>query len=137
MYDRVVPVPRLLATLPEPQRPDVIQRMADALSSHYGESLQHVLCALYRGGRDSVAFHQDKVLKDQPTSLVAVVTLGGPRRFLLRSCDGGESRKWSVGWGDLLVMGGTCQRYFEHGVPKVKRAEPRMAIMFRAIERAV
>lgn len=37
----------------------------------------------------------------------------------------------TLGWGDLMIMGGTCQRTWEHAVPKVSRANPRMAIMFR------
>lgn len=131
MYDRVVQVPRLLAPLSPENRPALVQQMADRLSAHYQTDLQHVLCAYYRGGRDSVAFHQDKELKDQQQALVAVVTLGGPRRFLLRPVGGGASRRWTVGWGDLMVMGGTCQQYFEHAVPKMRRAEPRIAVMFR------
>jgi len=37
----------------------------------------------------------------------------------------------SLGDGDLLVMGGSCQRTWQHSVPKVRQAAPRIAIMFR------
>lgn len=132
MYERVVETPRLLCTPKPAERPSLLDSMARALSARYGETLDQISCALYRDGSDSVAFHQDKVLRDRPDSTVAVVSLEGPRHFLVRPLHGGASTSFSVGWGDLLVMGGTCQRLFEHGVPKVRHAAPRMAIMFRS-----
>jgi alkylated DNA repair dioxygenase AlkB len=57
--------------------------------------------------------------------------VGGQRRFLLRPYGGGHSIALNLGWGDLLVMGGTCQRTWQHCLPKVAHAEPRIAIMFR------
>lgn len=133
MYDRVVDVPRQFASAERGERPALIEAMSAALSARYGEPLDRVGFALYRDGRDSVAMHQDKVIKEHPRSLVALVSLGGPRRFLVRPLDGGgRSRTFSFGHGDLLVMGGTFQRFFEHGVPKAKRAAPRIAVMFRA-----
>ena len=64
-------------------------------------------------------------------ALVATVSVGAPRRFLMRPHGGGRSVSLSLGWGDLLVMGGTCQRTWQHAIPKVKSALPRIAIMFR------
>ena len=133
MYERLVEVPRLFATAGPGERPPIVEEMVEALSTRYRERLASVGFALYRDGRDSVAMHQDKVLKEQPRALVAIVSLGGPRRFLIKPLEGGTSRAFDVGHGDLLVMGGTCQRFFEHGVPKVKHAPPRMAVMFRAL----
>ncbi len=132
MYEREVEVPRLFASAGPGERPAIVEAMVDALSRRYRARLDQVGFALYRGGADSVAMHQDKVLKDLPTALVAVVSLGGPRRFLVRPRDGGASRSFDVGFGDLVVMGGTCQRHFEHGVPKQRHAPPRIAVMFRA-----
>lgn len=131
MYDRVVDVPRMFASADAGERPALIEEMSAALSARYGEALDRVGFALYRDGRDSVAMHQDQVIKEHPRSLVALVSLGGPRRFLVRPLDGGRSRTFSFGHGDLLVMGGTFQRRFEHGIPKAKRAAPRIAVMFR------
>ena len=62
---------------------------------------------------------------------MAIVSLGAPRRFLLRPAGGGTSRAFDLGWGDLLVMGGTCQRTWEHAVPKMASAKPRMSVQFR------
>jgi alkylated DNA repair dioxygenase AlkB len=80
---------------------------------------------------DSVAWHGDYVAREMDRAIVATVSVGAPRRFLLRRKGGGKSIALSLGWGDLLVMGGTCQRTYQHAIPKVRRAEPRIAIMFR------
>src|SRR3954447_10787623 len=132
MYDRVVEVPRLYAMLPrDGPGHAVIDEMRHALDAHYGTAFEHVTLALYRDGRDSVAWHGDYVARKLPEALVATVSVGAPRRFLLRPCGGGRSLGYSLGWGDLVVMGGSCQRTYQHAVPKVARAEPRIAIMFR------
>ena len=138
MYERTVEVPRLFAFVPhnEPTHP-VVDAMACALSKRYGVCCGHRSFALYRDGRDSVAFHSDRELRDRPHALVAIATLGGPRSFRLRCRDVQRRRErggvlsFRVGWGDLVVMGGACQRNWEHGVPKAARAAPRMALMFR------
>jgi alkylated DNA repair dioxygenase AlkB len=131
MYERMVDVPRLTAAVPEDGRHPLLVRMATALSRRYGEDLSSVTLAFYRDGNDSVAWHRDRELADRPTATVAIVSLGGPRRFLVRRAGGGPSTAFSVGLGDLMVMGGDCQRDFEHAVPKTSRAAPRMAVMFR------
>ena len=81
----------------------------------------------------SVAFHGDYVAREMDRALVATVSVGAPRRFLMRPTGGGKSIALTLGWGDLLVMGGTCQRTWQHAIPKVKHALPRIAIMFRPV----
>jgi alkylated DNA repair dioxygenase AlkB len=132
MYDRMVDVPRLYATIPRdgPGHPSLFE-MRRALDRRYATTFEHVSLALYRDGRDSVAWHGDQVARKLPEALVATVSVGAPRRFLLRPYGGGRSFGYSLGWGDLVVMGGSCQRTYQHAVPKVARAEPRIAIMFR------
>jgi len=131
MYERVVDVPRLLAGFPKdgPGHP-ILPRLADALSDRYGWALQRISAACYRDGRDSVALHADKVGPLRPDCVIAIVSVGEPRKFVLRR-PGGPSRRWHLGWGDLLVMGGSCQRDWQHGIPKVASAGPRISIMFR------
>ena len=129
MYDRTVEVPRLIAGLGTDH--PLLETMRAALSARYGERFVRVTGALYRDGRDSVAWHGDTVARDLPEALVATVSLGAPRRFLLRPAAGGPSIAFALGGGDLLVMGGSCQRTWRHAVPKVAHAAPRMAIMFR------
>jgi alkylated DNA repair dioxygenase AlkB len=132
MYGRVVDVPRLYAIVPDdgPGHP-LIHAMQGVLSERYGQAFERVSLSLYRDCRDSVAWHGDRVARNMPEAMVVTVSLGSPRRFLLRPASGGPSRSLDLGWGDLLVMGGTAQRTWQHSVPKVKKAGPRIAIMFR------
>jgi alkylated DNA repair dioxygenase AlkB len=202
MYDRVVDVPRLVANLPgekpgvawngedrvellrhkAPSREvravgDQLRLLAIALSHRYQRTLTHITLAYYRDGQDSVAYHGDRLGPLRSDTVVAVLSVGARRRFLLRPSarhpaaqpelpglrgelgggvplgnDNGPARgplareleevrstaardrqahAFSVGEGDLLVMGGTCQETWEHAVPKVRDAGPRIAIQFR------
>jgi alkylated DNA repair dioxygenase AlkB len=134
MYERKVAVPRLIASLPrDGQGHPLITSMRAALDARYATDFVHVSMALYRDGRDSVAFHGDTTARDLPEALVATVSLGCRRRFLLKPAAGGESIAFALGEGDLLVMGGSCQRTWRHGIPKVATAGPRISIMFRPI----
>ena len=140
MYDRVVDVPRLLCFYGEGQAlPDpVLTAAGDALSGHYLAELGEPLCTaglcLYRDGRDSVAWHGDTIGRGSTEdTVVAILSLGTPRALLLRPRDGGGPvLRHDVGHGDLLVMGGSCQRTWEHAVPKSTRVTgPRISVQFR------
>ena len=134
MYEREVDVPRLYASMPSPAGSlGVIDEMRAALDPRYATSFERVSFALYRSGRDSVAWHGDTVARKLPEALVATVSLGASRRFFLRRAGGGRSIVLSLGWGDLLVMGGSCQRTYQHAIPKVAHADPRISIMFRPV----
>jgi alkylated DNA repair dioxygenase AlkB len=139
MYDRVVEVPRLLAfyregdALPDP----VLDEARDALSAHYAEELGEPfrtagLC-YYRDGRDSVAWHGDRIGRGRTEdTMVAIVSVGAARPLLLRPRGGGPVNRYSLGHGDLMVMGGSCQRTWEHAIPKLARTiGPRISIQFR------
>jgi alkylated DNA repair dioxygenase AlkB len=139
MYDKVVDVPRLLKfyeaseALPHP----VLAAARDQLSRRYaaelGEPFVTAGLCLYRDGRDSVAWHGDRIgrAKDLDT-MVAILSVGSARSLLLRPRGGGESIGFSLGHGDLVVMGGSCQRTWDHCVPKTARAVgPRISIQFR------
>jgi len=128
MYDKTVDVPRLLASV---GTSPLVEAMRVALSARYGEAFVHVTAALYRDGNDSVALHGDTTAREMNTAVVATISLGEPRRFLMKPTAGGESIAFRAGLGDLIVMGGTAQRTWRHGVPKVAHAGPRMAVMFR------
>lgn len=132
IYDRTLPTPRSIAALPDdgPGHP-LLEALRSSLSQRYGETFVRVSMALYRDGRDSVAFHGDRIARTLPQALVATVSLGAPRRFLMRPRGGGPSQAWNLGWGDLFVMGGSCQLTWQHGIPKVAHAQPRLAVMFR------
>ena len=133
MYDHVVATPRLLATIAAREVcGGVIDDMRRVLSEHYGEDFVRTTAALYRDGNDSVAWHGDTTARDMERAVVATVSLGQPRKFLLRPAAGGASLSYQLGRGDLIVMGGTCQRTWRHAIPKVAHAPgPRLAVMFR------
>jgi alkylated DNA repair dioxygenase AlkB len=86
---------------------------------------------LYRDGADSVAWHRDRIPPEIADPVMALVSLGEPRTFLLRPQGGGNSCAFRLGHGDLLVTGGQTQRRFEHSVPKVRASGPRMSLAFR------
>lgn len=130
MYDREVLTPRLVARI-DPNIHPAVPEMVDSLSSRYGIRLDQVSAGWYRDGNDSVAYHGDRVARERPRSIVATVSLGAARRFLIRPKDGGPAKAFSLGHGDLVVMGGSCQRTWEHTIPKVSSADPRIALMFR------
>jgi alkylated DNA repair dioxygenase AlkB len=134
MYERVVTVPRLYATLPLDGRiPALLEDARRALGRRYAEDFERLSLGYYRSGEDSVAWHGDYVARRLPTATVATISVGAPRSFHLRRKGGQERVTLALGWGDLLVMGGTCQRTWEHAIPKVKQAAPRVAIMFRPV----
>lgn len=130
MYDRVVEVPRL-ETRQWRDRPSVVDHIARALGRHYGVRLPAISANLYRDGRDSVAWHGDRVGRVRADTVVAILSLGATRQLLLRPDGGGPSTSYSLHSGDLLVQGGTCQRTHEHCVPKRAQAGPRISVMFR------
>jgi len=134
MYEKIVVVPRLYAVLGDDGPvPPIVRSMQQALSQRYGERFENVSLGYYRDGRDSVAFHGDRIARTLPQALVATVSVGAPRRFLLRPAGGGKSLAFDLGGGDLLVMGGSCQRTWQHAIPKSRAVgnQPRIAIMFR------
>lgn len=160
MYEREVDVPRLVARAPhEGPLAELLRSLARTLEARYRRPFPSISLAYYRDGNDSVAFHGDKLGRLVDDSIVATVSVGEPRRFLLkptraprlepvvelshkpsirssaepnfRMQSAGSSLSFELGWGDLFVMGGTCQRTWQHAVPKRSHAHPRISIMFR------
>ena len=139
MYDRVVDVPRLVHTygvgeqLPHP----ALVEARELLSRHYlpelGEPFVTAGCCYYRDGRDSVAWHGDRIGRARShDTMVAILSLGSPRKLVLRPNGGSVAQAHLLGHGDLLVMGGSCQRTWEHAVPKTSRpVGPRISVQFR------
>lgn len=145
MYRRTVAVPRLLsfydegAPLPHP----VLEQARDQLSAHYagelGEPFRTAGLCLYRDGRDSVAWHGDRIGRSRTEdTMVAILSVGAARPLLLRprpdlsAGEGAGTLRYNLGHGDLVVMGGSCQRTWEHAIPKTSRpVGPRISIQFR------
>ena len=139
MWDNVVDVPRLLRFYDEQEAlPDPLLDTAKAaLDAHYaaelGEPFATAGMCFYRDGRDSVAWHGDTTGRSSRfDTMVAIVSFGAPRPLLLRPRGGGTSLRYPLGHGDLIVMGGSCQRTWEHAVLKTARpVGPRISIQFR------
>jgi alkylated DNA repair dioxygenase AlkB len=140
MYDRVVDVPRLVSfhdlTVEEPPHPLLTRlrrRLNDIYAGELGEPFTTVGLCCYRNGSDSVAWHGDTIGRSSSEdTMVAIVSLGATRTFALRRRGGGPSLRLPLAHGDLLVMGGSCQRTWEHAVPKTSApAGPRVSIQFR------
>lgn len=140
MYDHDVAVPRLLSfyrdgdALPHP----VLDRARAELSAHYADELGEPFVSAglcyYRDGRDSVAWHGDRIGRgSRQDTMVAILSVGDPRDLALRPRGGGGMpRRLPLGHGDLVVMGGSCQRTWEHAIPKTARgAGPRISVQFR------
>ena len=139
MYERVVDVPRLVSwfgaddALPH----QVLNDAKSELTAYYRrdepKGFSTAGMCLYRDGRDSVAWHGDTIGRGRrEDTLVAILSLGAPRALLLRPRGGGSSRRFMLGHGDLLVMGGSCQRTWEHAVPKTSKSlGPRISVQFR------
>lgn len=141
MYDRMVDVPRLVCSygvsdeLPDP----ALVAARDALNERYaaelGEPFVTAGLCYYRDGRDSVAWHGDRIGRGRSeNTMVAIVSLGAERKLSLRPRGGGPTHHFPVGHGDLLVMGGTCQRTWDHAVLKTaKPVGPRISVQFRPL----
>jgi alkylated DNA repair dioxygenase AlkB len=139
MYDNVVDVPRLLHTygVGEQLPHSALEQARDALNEHYlgelGEPFVTAGCCYYRDGRDSVAWHGDNIGRGRShDTMVAIVSFGTPRKLQLRPLGGHTEVSHALGHGDLIVMGGSCQRTWEHAVPKTARpVGPRISVQFR------
>ena len=140
MFSQEIVEPRLTCGWALDDAPAPSAHLAAELAGHYGERFDRVSANFYRDGADSVAWHGDRVRFVHPEPVVAIVSLGAPRRFGLRSLAaddpagrgrGGGTRWLTVCGGDLLVMGGRCQHEWQHSVPKDPGAGPRISVTFR------
>lgn len=135
MYERRVREPRLTSLWREgsgaPLEPALLDAMRQALSARYRVHLDSAGFNLYRDGEDGVAWHGDRIRREIEEPVIALVSFGEPRKFLVRPKGGGRSRAFFLGRGDLLVTGGRTQRAWDHCVPKVAHAGPRISVAFR------
>lgn len=139
MYDRVVDVPRLLSfygadeTWPDPLLGEAREALSDHYEAELGERFATAGLCYYRDGRDSVAWHGDRIGRGRSANtMVAIISLGAARRLSLRPRGGGDQIGFSLGHGDLVVMGGTCQRTWDHAILKTARpVGPRISVQLR------
>lgn len=136
MYTREVREPRMTAEYPAiADAPHGLAQIADALSRQYGVRYDGLWLNLYRDHRDSTAWHGDWPSCRRAECVVPVLSLGARRRFLVRARAGGRSLAWTPEGGDLIVMGGRCQRDWVHCVPKQSApAGARISVNFQSSE---
>jgi alkylated DNA repair dioxygenase AlkB len=93
-----------------------------------------VLLNLYRDGQDSMGYHADDEKELGETPLIASLSLGDERVFKLRHKTRKTTLDIVLGHGDLLVMAGALQQYWQHCVPKTKQLKTaRINLTFRKI----
>jgi alkylated DNA repair dioxygenase AlkB len=135
MYTKNVIEPRLTAEYSDvADAPDPFLRtVARTLSARYGVTYKRVWMNLYRDNRDGTSWHADRLAKQDREAVIPVLSLGASRRFLVRPTSGGHSTVLTPAGGDLVVMGGRCQRDWQHSVPKQKTpAGMRISLNFQA-----
>lgn len=132
MWDKEVLTPRKTALFPHPFPPQIAE-LAAPLDERYGVEFDSCLVNLYRDGNDAVAWHADRNRHVLTNPLVATISLGARRSFLVRPAGGGPVlKRYRPGEGDLLVMGGSMQHRYHHTVPREASASgARMSITLR------
>lgn len=135
MYDRVVDVPRLMASYALDALPgdlplaELLVRVKAAAPAPY----THAGLNLYRSGRDSVAMHHDKLHTIAEGRPITLVSLGSSRRMLIRATTGRrETVAIDLAPGSLLRMSYASQLTHQHGIPKTSQEQPaRISVVFR------
>ena len=111
-------------------------KIKQAVDAEAGVKFNSVLLNLYRNERDSVAWHSDDEPELGKNPIIASVSLGATRRFVLRHKR--EKRfpkiELALSHGSLLLMRGPTQHYWVHAIPKSKNPiGPRLNLTFRII----
>ena len=133
MYTRTVEEPRLTAEYPviadAPQ--PVLHYLTEVLSAHYRRRYARLWMNWYRDNADGTGWHADRPASQQDEAVIPVLSLGATRRFLIRPEGGGPSTTIVTHGGDLVVMGGRCQKDYQHSVPKQRQpAGARLSLNF-------
>ena len=146
LFGRTVPTPRLTAWMgdaayaysgvvnqPKPW-PSALAALRERLRVELRVGFNSCLANLYRDGSDSMGFHSDDEPELGPEPVIASISLGARRRFVLRHRRTRERWTWDLGEGDLLVMRDESQRDYAHAVPRTARpVGVRMNLTFRVV----
>ncbi|RMH93437.1 alpha-ketoglutarate-dependent dioxygenase AlkB [Lysobacter pythonis] len=149
MFGRTLAAPRLSCWIGDPGAvyrycgnrfeprpwPPAVARLREALEAELGAGFNSVLANLYRDGRDAMGWHRDDEPELGDAPLIASLSLGATRRFLLKAEAGGR-HAIDLAAGDLLLMHGESQRRYRHALPRTaKPVGPRINLTFRRILR--
>lgn len=146
-YERYVPEQRLGAVIRNDGKSPVLRQTEMHLRSAYASPLAGVAAILYRDGTDFQGLHADRSMKWLDQTLIAILVIGERRPFQLRPRRplskaqvkelerSGQADLEDVvlhpGHGDLVVMGGRCQRDWLHGVPACDVQGARISVTWR------
>ena len=148
IFGRRIPQPRLIAwggsaayrysgqTLEPRALTGTVAALLARASAFARVPFNHVLANRYRDGHDSMGMHADDERELGPAPVVATLSLGAARRFVIagRRAKTGERRNLSLASGSLLVMGGACQSEFRHGLPRDPALQSeRISLTFRSV----
>jgi len=149
MFGRWVDSPRLSCWIGDPQAlyrysgaefvphpwPPRLQALREQLQGQGIGTFTSVLVNRYRSGGASMGWHSDDEPELGPSPLIASLSLGAARRFLLRRReDTSRKAEFLLAHGDLLLMGGSTQRCYQHALPKMARVQgERINLTFRWI----
>jgi alkylated DNA repair dioxygenase AlkB len=152
LFGRPVVQPRLVAwggdlpyrysgqTLPPRPLPPTVSALVARVNQALGLVFNHVLANRYRDGNDSMGMHADAEPELGPDPVVATLSFGAQRRMVVAARDGRAKHEFFLRAGDLLVMGGTCQRHFRHGIPRARGRDAavgeRISLTLRQVLRA-
>lgn len=136
MYDRIVDVPRLLASYRMDSIPEdlhVLQQISTRVVAFVAAPFNSVGLNFYRDGNDSVAMHNDKLHSLAQGHPIAIVSLGSPRRMDIRAKDAPRKTiRIELDPGSLLSMSHRSQLDYEHGIPKTRHpVGPRISVVYR------
>lgn len=91
----------------------------------------YLLLNYYRDGKDYISFHNDKEAIEEGKNIIASLSLGESRKFVMKNMETNEKKEFLLEDGSLLVMGGNCQKYWTHSVPKQMNKGKRINLTFR------
>lgn len=150
MFGQWVDSPRLSCWIGDPQAryrysgaefvpqpwPALLQELRQRLHAAAIGDFNSVLLNRYRAGGDYMGWHSDDEPELGPEPLIASLSVGAARRFLLRRREApARKAEYLLGHGDLLLMGGTTQRHYQHALPKMARVQgERINLTFRWIQ---
>lgn len=148
IYGKEHPIPRLQAwysnaaidyrysgkTLQHQPFTATLNTLREKLERHLHCQFNGVLCNLYRNGDDHMGWHSDDEASLGANPLIASLSFGAERDFVLREKNSGEKIKIPLAHGSLLVMSGPCQHHWQHALPKRgKIKQARINLTFRLI----
>jgi alkylated DNA repair dioxygenase AlkB len=118
--------------------PDITRPVLARVNQTARASFNHVLINRYRDGKDSMGYHADAEPELGPEPVVATLSLGARRRFLLRRHAKGTQEAPLALWleqGSLLIMGGSCQQHYRHSIPRdtAPGVQQRISLTFRRL----